>query len=263
MTVGETTIGTKDISYEIGIESAYGNDTITPAGALVSLVNDVLERQVARVARALPSSEDMAALAEHADESSRAPETLASVKAVFGRDVASYERLYLAPKIINRKLRARYARYAETHGQQRSAIEEARCFVRSGKSLKEAAAKCRLRHLTFEYGDDEDASGEPRTYFPEAGGQKEPLAEIIETLSPGQVYENIIEDERSYRIIRLVERDGPRRKVEVVQAEKRPFEEWFRKHAEEIEVRILDPELREAVRSVYPNVWWVKQWLGN
>ena len=191
--VGETAIGAKDILYKIGIEKAYGSRTVNTAAGAVSLANDAIEMEVARVADVRATPEETAALGKHADENSKAPATLARIKAVFGSDIESYERLYLAPKIINRKLRACYARGAETHGRQRSAINEARWLVRSGKSLKEAAEECDLRFLTFEYGNgDEDAPAELLWYFPEAGKQKEPLAEILDGLSPGEVYETTL-----------------------------------------------------------------------
>ncbi len=77
----------------IATEAAYGNTSVNPSQALISLINDALEQKVA--------AEEVSELSNHADTRSKAPEILAKIKAAFGSDVASYNRIYLAPKIVS------------------------------------------------------------------------------------------------------------------------------------------------------------------
>ncbi len=273
--VGGAQISSADVSYRVAVEKAYGNATATEAAALVLLVNDALEREVARAAGVDATAEEIAALGRHADETSKAPEILAKVKRVFsgaddrgddrGDGRAAYERLYLAPKVVNRKLRAWYSRDAAIHGRERELIEKAFGLVSSGMALKQAAEECGLDFSAFEAG----GSGGPlpselERYFPRsAGGVKDPLESILDSLPVGAVYDRIVENDRSFRVVKLVERNGSEYKAEAIAAPKRPFDEWFSERAARIEVRITDAALARAVRETYPNVWWVRRRLAD
>jgi hypothetical protein len=112
-TVGQTRITGDDISYRITVERAYGNDSVIDSVALVALINDALEREVARRWKVDVTPHEIAALSRHVDQTTRAPEILAKVRHAFGDDRAAYERLYLAPRIVNRKLRALLSRNVE------------------------------------------------------------------------------------------------------------------------------------------------------
>lgn len=271
--VGGARISSADVSYRVAVEKAYGNATATEAAVLVSLVNDALEREVARAAGVDATAEEIAALGKHADETSKAPEILAKVKRVFGDDRAAYERLYLAPKVVNRKLRAWYGRDAGIHARERELIEKAYRLVSSGMPLEQAAEECGLDFCTFEVG----GSGGPRPaelarHFPRsAGGAKGPLESILDSLPVGAVHDRIVEDDGSFRVVRLIQRNegnkgsegneknGPQYKAEAIAARKRPFDEWFRERARKVEIRFLDAALANGVREKYPTLWWLKQ----
>ena len=60
--VGGARIGDADVSYRVAVEKAYGNATATEAAALVSLVNDTLEGEVARAVGVDATAEEIAAL---------------------------------------------------------------------------------------------------------------------------------------------------------------------------------------------------------
>ena len=99
--VGRTAITTKHISYKIGIEQAYGKEGITPEAALISLINDTIEIEMALMQSVVVTEDEMSSFRKYVDENTKAPELLQKVKLVFGDDQPSYERIYLAPKIIN------------------------------------------------------------------------------------------------------------------------------------------------------------------
>jgi len=265
--VGGTRIGGADTSYRVAVEKAYGNATATEAAALVSLVNDALEGEVARAVGVDAAAGEIAALGKHADETSKAPEILAKVKRVFGNDGAAYDKLYLAPKVVNRKLRAWYSRDAAIHARERELIEKAFGLVSTGTPLKQAAEECGIEFSAFEVGGSGGhLPADLARYFPRsAEGVKGSLESILDSLPVGAVYDRIVEDDRSFRVVRLIqknegnEKNGPKYKGEAVAARKRPFDEWLREQAARIKIRIADPELAKAVRETYPNVWWVKR----
>ncbi len=87
------------------------------------------------------------------------------------------------------------------------------------------------------------------------------MVSILEALSIGEIYKNIVEDDYGYRVVRLKGRDGSKYSVEAIAVKKRPFDVWFKTHAAKILIKILDKELQREIASKHPNVWWVKKWL--
>jgi hypothetical protein len=262
--VGKTNITSRDIDYRIEIGRAYGNEGMTSEAALVSLVNDAIEREAARMYGIAVTNEELDALSEHADRNTKAPEILEKVKSAFGEDKPSYRKIYLAPKIMNKKLRNFFSRDPGVHASKRVLIEKAYTLVILGKTFEEAAEESGLEHSEFDIGGKVAATPpELKRYFPGDERPKDPLVELLETLSPGEVYGNIVEDDHSYKVVRLKEKDGDVYSVEAITARKRPFEEWLRREADKINVQITDPELEKSITSEYPTLWWVKSRLKS
>jgi hypothetical protein len=259
--VGQQEISSIDISYMVAIEKAYGNEAVSDTAVLVGLINNSIESQVGRMCGVKVSADDLAALSRHADETSKAPEILAKIKEVFGEDRDAYERLYLGPKILNRKLRSWYSRNAEIHKNQRALIEKAYQLAQSGKSLELSAKDCGLDFSTGDYG--KDAGEIPallKQYMPnDSETASDPMMSILETMSEGEIYNNIVENDDGYKVIKLLGKKGSQYKVASISVRKQPFDKWFSKQAEQVKVKILDAVLRKKVVSKYPHVWWLKE----
>ncbi len=205
------------------------------------------------------TKEEIDAFRKYSDEHTKAPRILQKVKTVFGDDSASYERLFLVPKIINRKLRQFYNTNQEIHKSERESIEKAYSVISSGKSFQEVADQLRLQFKTLEVSN-QGASvphGLKKHTNDEGAPLNDPLIPILQKLSPGDVCRSIVEDDYSYRVIRLKERSGNRYLFETITVYKQPFGKWFRKEAEKIKIDILDVELRRSIREKYPNLWWL------
>jgi len=261
-TVGKTAITLRDISYIIKIEEAYGNARATATIALVSLVNEAIEREVAQKHGVFITQEEIISYRKYVDENTKAPEILRKVKLAFGEDESSYEQIYLAPKVLNRKLRYFYSRNHELLKSERKLIEKAHSLVVSGKTFQEAAERSGLRYSSFEIGDKE-VTIPPALQKYIAQDEKTmlgPMVSILETLSIGDIYKNIVEDDYAYRVIRLKGRNGNKYSVEAIGVRKRPFDDWFKAQSAKIRIRILDNELQSEIVSKYPNVWWVRKW---
>jgi hypothetical protein len=247
--VGKTTITEKDISYKVQIEKTYGNEGATREVALISLVNDAIEYETAKIYGVSITQEELNFFKRYVNEQTKAPEILHKVKLLFGDDLSSYERIYLAPKIMNSKLHDFYSRSPEIHKKERSLIERAYSLVVAGRGFEEAAQECGMEFSTFKI----EAKG---TFF-----QLDPLIPILETLFPGDIYRNIVEDDYKYRIIRLIERSSETYSVEGIAVNKQPIDEWFREEAAKIEIEIIDADLKENIKTKYPGIWWVKKLL--
>jgi len=259
--VGKTAIKERDVSYKVQIEKAYGNERATREAALVSLINDAIEHEIAAIHGVTITREDLDSFKRHVNEQTKAPEILQKVKVIFGDDTDSYERIYLAPKIMNRKLHEFYSRSPEIHKKERDLIERAHGLVTAGKGFNEASQECGIKFSTFNLEEKEALlPPELRTYFPQSNTpMTDPLIPILDTLFPGEIYRNVIEDDYRYRIVKLIERNGETYSVEVIWVKKRPFDEWFRQEAANVRITIVDPDLRNTIKTKYPGLWWVQK----
>ena len=251
--VGHTVITVKDISYRLKTEQAYENLEASEEVALISLINDAVEHEIASLNGVVATREEIEALRKYSDEHTKAPEILQKVKMVLGDDLASYEKLFLSPKIINRKLRQFYSRSPEIHKSGRESIEKAYSIVSSGKSFQQAAEQLGLQFKTLEVGIQDASSTQGTESSPDAS-----LIPLLEKLSPGEIYRSIVEDDYSYKVIRLKEKKDNKYQVEAITVYKRPFDEWFRNEAEKVRIEILESQLKKSIQTKYPNVWWTR-----
>lgn len=263
--VGKTVITEKEISYKVQIEKAYGNEGATRDVGLISLVNDTIEYEVATFYGITITRDEIDSFKQYVDEHTKAPEILEKVKRLFGDDWSSYERIYLAPKIINWKLHDFYSRSAEIHKKERDLIEKAYGLVVAGKRFQEAAQEWGMEFSAI-HVEEKGTSLHPELhrYIPRNSTPlKDPLIPLLENLIPGEIYRNIVEDDYGYRILKLVGRSGETYSVEIITINKRPYDEWFREAEAKIEIDIADPDLKNNIKTKYPAIWWVKKLLSK
>src|SRR5579864_9258677 len=77
--VGRATISQNDLARRMGIDRAYGNEGIAPELDLAALINDTLEREVAKLEGVQATPAEIANFSKHADETSRAMDILTKV----------------------------------------------------------------------------------------------------------------------------------------------------------------------------------------
>ncbi len=238
--VGDSRITERDIAYRIAVERVYGNKRADRALVLASLTKDALNMEVGRKFGINVSRENLDALDSHAEKNSRAPEILSAVKQVFGKDKESYDRIYLSPKIISRKLRGWHSRNVEIHKAERAAIEKALALAISGKSMEETG---KAAGLTYSMTDDIERKSKLspllQKYFPHNDkSYKNPFRAILESLSEGEVYSSIVEGDSRFMVVKLIEKNESRYKYEAVIANKVSFTEWFKEQADKVSIRI-------------------------
>ncbi len=252
--VGETLLSEEDVSYRIAVQLAYGG-TIEPPAALVALIKDAQEREVGGTVGVIVTAQEMDVFAKGVEKHSKAPEVLKSVKMVFAGDDDAYRRIYLMPKIINRKLRAWFSRDARVQKQPRDAIQEAYALAAAGNDFEQVAEATGLMFAKQDYKTEQkDAPGALKDYFPEGMAMlSPPFQKILDGLKAGKMAQTISEDNVDYRVVRLLKKgEGIYKTIEII-AVKEAFDPWFRKQVEKVPVRIQDNDLRAAIAAKYPN----------
>ncbi len=255
--VGSVVISSGQIEHRTAVEQAYGAGTLPPHTITVALVNDALEREVARLLGLLPTDAEVRDFRRHVEQTTRAPEVLRAVREVFGSDSAAFVRSFLEPRLISTKL-LQYQRFDTTAQRDaRSRIERAYALVAGGRSFADAAADVEGVVAIDTLGRAPN-SADPSSRFdrsPSIG--KEGMERIAQELDPGELFNQVLETEYVYRIARLLRREGPLTLLETLTVPKEEYSLWLQRTAAAIPIRFLDREIGSAVQREHPDVPWI------
>lgn len=239
-TVGNETIDTTSLSYRLLTEKAYGNSIITETDALISLINDAIELNTANSLGVGPTESEILNLANHALQTTKAPAVLAKINALFGNDINAYNKLYISPKVANKKLREHHSNTAEIHIAEKTIADSILSLASSGKPFQEIADETIAAVSSFDVPIDSSAA----------------LATILSGLTAGEVHPTVIDEDSSFVIVKLTEKDTDKYTVEALRIQKKSFDDWFRGVAQEIVIQIQDPQLIQSIQNDYPSIWW-------
>ncbi len=160
-TVGAEHITRQDVIYRIGIAKSYGHKKPMNEQALVYEIDDALTRQVAAKVGVVVTKQDVDALAAYLDQHSKTPKILNAVKWVFGDNMDDYLRIYVAPRVLNRRLQAWYAQHVA--GKQRPPAELEAAIAQSsggqGKSAFDAWFRQQAQGLPVHIRDERLRAG--------------------------------------------------------------------------------------------------------
>lgn len=255
-TVGHVPLTRLELSQTQKAQSLLANSSLTDTTAFVHLVGDTLQHEVAVKHGVAAAPADLDALAAHANATSKAPELLIALKAVFGADTAAYRRLYLQPIIESAKLRAFFTHSPTLHAKERTAIEAAYRKAVGGESFARIAKETGLSVKPF-------TIGKPAAALPGKAGSlpsgPDPLRPIVEKLSPGQMNPSIVENDSDYRLIRLTTLHGGIYQGKILSLPKLPFDAWYAGEIAQVPVSVTDRTLAHSVTRLYGQVPWVKR----
>jgi hypothetical protein len=207
----------------------------------------------------LVTEEMLAEEAERVQETSRDPETLARIRAVFDDDETAYRRLVLQPILVNQLL---YARFSLGHDIQAEPLARAREVLAAAQidptSILELAEKYggEYRQLqvingtlsTSEEPQEDDIIPELAQYnleYPDYDRQF--VEQVVEGLEAGQLHPKVVEDRHNFMVVRLLSRDGEHALLESVVISKLSFDPWFQTQSQRIPLVVNDQALKAAL----------------
>lgn len=255
---GSRSLSTGDLTLRWKIEQAYrAAAPVTSATAAVLLLQEALAGEVARSLGLEATTTECERLAAYAEATTQAPDLLAEIQGVFGNDRSSLLRIYFAPRVVDRKLRAWFVHNRQLHREPIRAIEAVMARAQATSlSLEALASRHNLDYTTFTLADSPSAAPPPglpvRLEF-----RPDPLLDLLKPLRPGETYRNIVENDVEFRVVRLLAREGTTTMTaESVVAKKAPYEDWYREQVARIPVVIHNRELERQIRREYPSVPW-------
>jgi hypothetical protein len=242
----------RDIDYKIKVEQCYGAKW-SYEQSLINLIDSFLQQAVLKKMFNLePSLVDLMDSAKNIDKNTKAPEILKCVKRVFGNKTNYYLRLYVRPVLINYKLHQTFSFSEKIHQQEIAKIEQIRQEINEGKDLREFK-----EYKQFEVDKQKDIPD----LLKEADIQFSEdylVVEVLQKMSKGEIWPNIIADDYTYQIIRLLNEDEGKYYCDGVMVNKKSFDSWFRDYVgQNIKIEIKDKDIEKKIKQDYPQLWWV------
>lgn len=264
--VDERPITREDIIHMIQIEKFYKSPALSQADALYIVMQDAIAREVAHSVGIDVNPSETPQNYPFVDqytpklaEDKKAQGTLPPLEQPFHVDHQSYAELYVVPKIIDRKLRHYFSSSSYLHSKERELINQALQLANSGNSFADAANKTGLMTARHELENMDPSSHTPDMPADKHLPKKETIFDILDKLSPGEIYPNVLQDEDGYRVLRLISRNGRKYSFETIEAPKQQFENWLRERASKLNITISDDGLKREVKRDYSNIDWVER----
>jgi hypothetical protein len=235
-------------------KNCYKNENISKEEALAMLIRDKLELSVLKKKYNLePEKSVLIEKAKWIDKNTRAPEILKCTKNTY---FPFYKKYYLEdivkPTLINPKLHFLFSQDREIHKDEIAKIEEIMKKVKNNpeilKSFKEytKATTSKRKEEKIEIGGY--SFDVPEDPF---------ISKVLLKLKKGEIFSNVVEDDYSFKIVRLIDEDKENYYWDGVIIMKKNFEDWFKNYVREnVKIKIIDKELKEKFKNRYPDLWW-------
>jgi hypothetical protein len=235
-------------------KNCYKNENISKEEALAMLIRDKLEFSVLKKKYNLePEKSILTEKAKWIDKNTRAPEILKCTKNTY---FPFYKKYYLEdivkPTLVNPKLHFSFSQDREIHKEEIAKIEEIMKKVKNNpeilKSFKEytKATTSKRKEEKIEIGGY--SFDVPEDPF---------VSKVLSKLKKGEIFPNIVEDDYSFKIVRLINEDEENYYWDGIIIMKKNFEDWFKNYVKEnVKIKIVDKELKEKFKKRYPDLWW-------
>ena len=231
------------LHLRMSFEEAVSRDTLA---ALVEL-DAMKERVLANAYGEEVTPEQVAAETARIKRTTRAPKMLEAIKEALGGDPERFERAYVRPRLVARRLYQRFVNDAELHAQKRGEAESLRGKLLTGKtpagipgtavtwSLVEPASP-RAQASSADYSNEAEVEGAGELVVGN-GTQAEPtlfvelpvrLQRVLaaQLRAPGDV-SAVVETDTAFLVYRLGKLTAREMQVTAHAFEKRHFDEWL------------------------------------
>jgi len=265
--VGDTTITEKDIAARQKVSDIYYPDSGKPYVALAQLIQGFLAEQALKSLEYPVNEQIWEAESNRIDQNTKAPETLAKIKDVFGLDHKSYLKVFIRPLYAERYLynevflnstEIHKERYEQAQNFLKAALKEPGAFPAVADKMGLKAAKVKLSEKEGISPYEEKKKPEPEQAAPEPANidQANWYIKKISILKPGQVYPELIEWREGFQVIKFDRKEGGVFIIASVTVPKEDYGRWFYQRASKVPVKIYDQALKDELLK---NVNWAGQ----
>jgi len=248
--VGERTITAEDLAYRQAVVEVRSGKAFPAHLALLQLIEEAFMAEVGRAYGVEVSPAMLAEEAERVQQTSRDPETLERIQAVFDGNEPAYRRLVLEPILVNQLLNARFSLghdiQAEPLARAKQVLAAAQLDPTSMPVLEE------------DYGGDyrqiQIIAGK-LTIIPQLAQydleypdyDQQFVDQVASVLEPGEIHPKVVEDRSNFMVVRSISRNGEDALLESVVIAKLAFDPWFQTQSLGVRLVVLDQDLKEAL----------------
>lgn len=264
--VGSIHVTKGDISMRAKVSEIYYPDSGKEYVGLAQLIKGYLSEEVLR---SLGYKVDDAVLegeAKRIDDSTKAPDTLKKIKAVYGRDRKGYIKTFVRVVYAERFLyNEAFLKSSEIHKEQYQKAEGfLKASIKSPGKFKDIAAAMGLEALRLRLSIkdgmvpiEEGKAGHPRSTTGGQGiEQAKRLIDAVSNIKRGEVYPEVIQWREGYQIIRYIKKTGEDYIIESTGVQKMDYDKWFWEKAAQIKVKVYDERLKDELLK---EVNWTRQ----
>ena len=252
--VGSVEICREDLGLQKMVyEKCYGQTNKDSIEVLAELISNALEKAVLKAKYGMePPESIMIEKEKWIDKNTKAPEIWQCRKKVYGRNKKALYRNIISPILVNQKLRGMFSMDTLIHKQERDSIAKIfKKVMEFPESLKTIVGYDTFR-VPKEVKIDKTLLKSGAEFVPDPIIDK-----VLVHLKPGEMWQNIIEDDYSYRIVRLLSENDSSYVCDGVIVMKKSFDKWFREYAiKNINIEIYDDYLKKNLAEKYPDLWW-------
>jgi hypothetical protein len=260
--VGETNITSGDITYRQTVQEVRFGEEFPEYLALFQLLEEALMAEVAREVDVVVTEEMLAEETARVEEETRDPETLVEIQDVFRNDNEAYRRLVLKPILVNQLLHARFSLSHDIQAEPLARVKEVLTAAqRTPDSLPDLAEEFGGQYkklqivdgqLEIEGGGEQEVTGERSLELDQydvvlSDYDQAFMDQVVKGLEKGRLHPKVVEDRRSFMVVRLLNRDGDDAQLESVVIPKLAFDPWFKSQAQQIKLVIHDQTLEKAL----------------
>lgn len=254
-TVGGVKIYAQDIALRQVVDEKCYRSQKSRVEILAECVGDALELAVLQNAYGIaPPDSALEKKAKWIDQNTKDPQTLSCIKSIYGSNRKAYLANVVRPTLVNPKLHSLFATDVTIHKQERDRVLSLMQKVKNNPALLPTLAGYGIFHTKREQDTTMKVKGYNIKF------RKDPFVEkVLKKIKPGQLWGNIVEDDYSYKIIRLLRVEKENYVWDGVIVKKKQFDNWFRNYiSNNISITINNSIFKKELINRYPNLWWTK-----
>ncbi|MCD6595324.1 hypothetical protein J7L68_06595 [bacterium] len=254
--VGVVEINREDLTLQKTVyEKCYGQADKDSTEVLAELISNALEKAVLKAKYEIePPESVMAEKEKWIDKNTKAPEIWRCKKKIYGENKEALYRDIISPILVNQKLHGMFSQDTLIHKSGRDSIAKIFKKVMEFPESLETIAGYDTFRMPKQVSIDKTLLKSGVEFVPDPIIDK-----VLVHLKPGEMWQNIVEDDYSYKIVRLLSENDSSYLCDGIILPKRSFDEWFRKYAiENIDIEIYDDYLKKSLIEKYPDLWWWK-----
>lgn len=230
--------------------------------AIMNMLENKIEEHLARKLNIFPNEKEIEIFSKKVDAETKAPQILNCIKKVYLHNEDFYKYDYLAPFIVNNKIREFYYDHMEFHTERMEKAREIfeKWLLNPKIEIKIFSNDSLIQHNVIEaYHDNYYSNSIDKINYNLLFIKKTQ----VDSLKEGQLFPRILESKHGFHICKLLKKiDNKSDKLEIITILKVPFEEWRLKETQKLKIINQATNITKKIKQMYPE-WWLNKIFEN